>query len=111
MNRAYQLIPLAAARPGMALGEVLRDDKGNVLLAQGAVLTENMIASLARHGVEVLPILAAGAEAAPAVDPVQVQDRLDRIFRKHERDDHADWAAGILRRYVEDYRLRDEVLP
>jgi hypothetical protein len=59
----------------------------------------------------VLPILAAGAEAEPPIDPVQVQDRLDRVFRKHERDDHADWATGILRRYVEDYRLRDEVLP
>jgi hypothetical protein len=109
MNGAYQLIPLADAHPGMALGEVLRDDKGNVLLAQGVVLTENMIASLARHGVEVLPIVAARAEPAPAIDPAQVQDRLDRVFRRHERDNHADWATGILRRYVEDFRLQREV--
>jgi hypothetical protein len=111
MNRAYQLISLADALPGMVLGEVLHDDKGNVLLAKGAVLTDILLASLARHGVEMLPILAEGAEPAPAIDPVQVQERLDRVFRKHERDDHGDWATGILRRYVEDFRLRDEVLP
>jgi hypothetical protein len=104
----YQLTPLLEARPGMVLGEVLRDDKGNVLLAQGAVLTEGMLASLARHGVEVLPILGASAPA-PAIDPAQVQDRLDRIFRKHERDNHGDWATGILRQYIEDYRLQREI--
>jgi len=111
MRGAYQLISLADAQPGMVLGEVLRDDNGNVLLAQGAVLTEILLASLARHGVEMLPILRAGAEPEAPIDPVAVQERLDRVFRRHEREDHGDWATGILRRYVEDYRLRDEVLP
>jgi hypothetical protein len=111
MNGAYQLISLADTRPGMVLGEVLRDDKGNVLLAQGAVLSESMLASLARHGVEMLPILTARAEPEPALDPVRVQERLDRVFRKHERDNHGDWATGILRRYVEDFRLQREVQP
>jgi len=110
MNRAYQLISLANARPGMVLGEVLRDDKGNVLLAQGAVLSDSMLASLARHGVGMLPILADRAEPVPAIDPVRVQERLDRVFRKQERDNHGDWATGILRRYVEDFRLQREVL-
>jgi hypothetical protein len=111
MNGTYQLISLANAQPGMVLGEALRDDRGNVLLAQGAVLSESTLASLARHGVEVLPILAAHAEPRPAIDPAQVQDRLDRIFRKQERDNHGDWATGILRRYVEDFRLQREVQP
>jgi hypothetical protein len=107
MNGAYQLIPLLDASPGMVLGEVLRDDKGMVLLAQGVVLNEAMLASLARHGVELLPILA--ARAAPAIDAAQVQQRLDRVFRKHERGNHADWATGILRQYVEDFRMKREV--
>jgi hypothetical protein len=111
MNGAYQLISLADAHPGMVLGEALRDDKGNVLLAQGAVLSESMLASLARHGVGMLRIVAARGEPEPAIDPVRVQARLDRVFRKHERDNQGDWATGILRRYVEDFRLRDEVLP
>jgi hypothetical protein len=110
MNVAYQLTPLAAVSPGMVLGDVLRDGKGNVLLAQGVVLTDNMLASLARHGVELLPILgAARAEPALAIDPAQVQERLDRVFRKHERGNHGDWATGLLRQYMEDYRLGREV--
>jgi hypothetical protein len=108
MSGAYHLTPLSEAVPGMVLGEILRDEKGNVLLAQGAVLNEAMLASLARHGVELLPILAAG-HAEPAIDPAQVQARLDRVFRKHERGNHADWATGILRQYIEDFRMKREV--
>ena len=108
MNGTYQLTPLAAVGPGMVLGDVLRDGKGNVLLAQGVVLTEGMLASLARHGVELLPILVAG-RPEPAIDLVHVQERLDRLFRKHERDNHGDWATGLLRQYIEDYRLEREV--
>ena len=108
MNGAYRLTPLSDATPGMVLGEVLRDEKGNVLLAQGVVLTEGMLASLARHGVELLPILGA-ARVEPAIDVLKVQGRLDRVFRKHERGNHGDWAASILREYVEDFRLQREV--
>jgi hypothetical protein len=75
------------------------------------VLTEAMLASLARHGVELLPILGASPVAPPPIDPVRVQERLDHIFRKHDRDNLNDWAGGILRRYVEDYRLQDEIMP
>jgi hypothetical protein len=110
MNGAYQLTPLAEALPGMVLGDVLRDEKGNVLLAQGVVLTEGMLASLGRHGVELLPILGA-SPAAPPIDPVRVQERLDQVFRRHDRDNLGDWATGILRRYVEDYRLQREITP
>jgi hypothetical protein len=92
----------------MVLGEVLRDEKGNVLLAQGVVLSEAMLASLARHGVELLPILTT-ARTEEAVDPVQAQERLDRVFRRHERGNHADWATGILRQYIEDFRMKREV--
>jgi hypothetical protein len=92
----------------MVLGEVLRDEKGNVLLAQGVVLSEAMLASLARHGVELLPILTT-AHTEEAVDPAQAQERLDRVFRRHERGNHADWATGILRQYIEDFRMKREV--
>lgn len=105
---AFQLTLLSEARPGMVLSDVLLDDRGNVLLAQGVVLTEAMLASLARHGVEALPIQRAAPEA-PAVDPAAVQARLDLVFRGNDRDDLGDWATGILRRYIEDYRLQREV--
>ncbi|KGF80587.1 hypothetical protein IA69_17425 [Massilia sp. JS1662] len=110
MSGPFHLTPLAETRPGMVLSDVVRDGKGNVLLAQGIVLTESMLASLARHGIDMLPILQ--AEPAPApIDPAAIQSRLDHIFRQHDRDDLGDWATGILRRYVEDYRLQREVNP
>jgi len=109
MTSGMHLTPLTDVRPGMTLSDVLLDDKGNVLLAQGVVLTEAMLGSLARHGVDALPILRAADDAAPAIDPAAVQARLDVLFRGNDREDHADWATGILRRYVEDYRLQREV--
>ena len=108
MTAGLQLILLADARPGMTLSDVLLDEKGNVLLTQGAVLTEAMLASLARHGVESLPILQMESPAPP-IDPAVMQARLDYLFRGNDREDLDDWATGILRRYVEDYRLQREV--
>lgn len=108
MSGSYQLTPLTETRQGMVLSDVVRDGKGNVLLAQGVVLTDAMLASLARHGIDMLPILQAAPEP-PLLDPEAVQARLDHVFRDHDRDDLGDWATGILRRYVEDYRLRREV--
>jgi len=69
-----------------------------------------MLASLGRHGIDMLPILQAAPELPP-IDPEAIQERLDHLFRKHDRDDLGDWATGILRRYVEDYRLQREVTP
>lgn len=110
MSIAIQLTPLRDARPGMVLSDVLLDANGSVLLAQGVTLTEAMLASLARHGVESLPILRADARQAEAIfDADAVQTRLDHLFRANVRDDHRDWASGILRRYIEDYRLQRTV--
>jgi hypothetical protein len=108
MSGPFHLTPLAETQPGMVLSDVVRDGKGNVLLAQGIVLTESMLASLGRHGIDMLPILQATPEPPP-IDPEAIQARLDHVFRQHDRDDLGDWATGILRRYVEDYRLQREV--
>jgi hypothetical protein len=105
MSGPFQLTPLAETRPGMVLSDVVLDGRGNVLLAQGVVLTESMLASLGRHGIDMLPILQAAPPPVP-IDPVAIQARLDHLFRMHDRDDLGDWGTGILRRYVEDYRLQ-----
>jgi hypothetical protein len=110
MSGSFHLTPLAEAQPGMVLSDVVRDGKGNVFLAQGIVLTESMLASLGRHGIDMLPILQVAPEPPP-IAPQAIQARLDHMFRKHDRDDLGDWATGILRRYVEDYRLQREVTP
>ena len=109
MSDRYELVPLAHLYPGMVLADALLDAHGHVLLAEGAVLGEATIQSLARHGIGAAPIRRALAPAQP--EPAALQQRLDHLFRRNERDDHADWATGLLRRYVEDYRLRGEVAP
>jgi hypothetical protein len=107
MSDSYELVPLAHLYPGMVLADALLDAHGHVLLAEGAVLSEATILSLSRHGVGAAPIVRSEALTPP--DPDAVQKRLDHLFRHNDRDDHADWATGLLRRYVEDYRLQREV--
>lgn len=109
MSDSYELVPLAHLYPGMVLADALLDARGNVLLAEGAVLSEAAILSLSRHGVGAAPIRRAAPLGEP--DPSVVQARLDHLFRRNDRDDHADWATGLLRRYIEDYRLQREVAP
>lgn len=109
MSDSYELVPLAHLYPGMVLADALLDARGNVLLAEGTVLSEAALLSLSRHGVGAAPIRRTAPRDQP--DSSAVQARLDRLFRRNDRDDHADWATGLLRRYVEDYRLRREVAP
>lgn len=106
MSAAYQHLALAEVRPGMILADEVRDEQGNLLLPKGAVLTAQSISLLPRHGIEAVPVLRPGGPvpAAPA-DLGLVQERLAHLFRKNDIDDHDDWATGLLRRYVEDYRL------
>jgi hypothetical protein len=108
MGAGYKLIVLAEAQPGMVLSDVLLDRAGQMLLAKGAVLSAAILASLARHGVGMVPVQTADT---PVPDAAQVQARLDHLFRRHARDDEDDWATSVLRRHIEDYRLAREVTP
>ena len=111
MSAAHQHLALAEIRPGMILSDELLDEQGRVLLPRGAVLNATTIALLPRHGIVSVAVLmpgAAGEPAAgePAADPAAVQQRLAHLFRKNDIDNQNDWATGILRRYVEDYRMQ-----
>jgi len=109
MSDDHVLVPVSQALPGMVLSDELLDDHGLVLLARGTVLSEGIIASLARHRVATVPVARVEAHRPP--DAAAVQARLDYLFRKHDRDDDSDWGTGLLRRYVEDYRLERGVAP
>lgn len=109
MSDRYEHLPLAHLYPGMVLADALLDAQGQVLLAEGAVLSEATILSLSRHGIGAAPIRRTLPQEQ--TEPAALQARLDHLFRRNERDDHADWATGLLRRYVEDYRLSPEVAP
>jgi hypothetical protein len=109
MSSAYQHLALAEVKPGMVLSDVLLDRQGQVLLPQGAILTAPIIALLPRHGVELLAVLRGAGSAEPEPDPAVLQARLAHLFRKTDTDNDADWASGILHRYMEDYRLGREI--
>lgn len=105
MSTAHQHLALADLRPGMIMSDSLLDQNGQLLLPQGAVLTAATIALLPRHGIDTVPVVCAGADTAP-VDTEAVRKRVAHVFRKNDIDNHNDWATGILRRYIEDYRLQ-----
>ena len=112
MTSNYQPLNLAQVRPGMILSDELLDAQGHVLLPQGTVLTEAMLALMPRHGIAVLPIL------QEQVSPEAVQAtlnhheaRIAQLFRKNDADSDSDWATATLRRFVADFRLGAEETP
>ena len=113
MNTAHQMVGLDKASPGMILSDAILDQQGQVLLAQGTVLTDATIAALARHDIAMLPI-ALTAEATPAIDAAAVKARVDYLFRGDGSELDAgpfDTATSLLHRYILDYRLDREVAP
>lgn len=112
MSAAYQHLALADVQPGMILSDVLLDKQGQVLLPAGAILTAKMLALLPGHDITAVAVLRSPGEAgaeAPQADPGAIERRLDKLFRKNDPDDNSDWATGILRRYVTDYRLERSI--
>jgi hypothetical protein len=111
MSAAYRHLALALVQPGMVLSDELLDKQGNILLPKGAVLSAKTIGLLPRHGIEMLAVCAGEAEAASAPDLGAVELRLAKLFRKNDIDNNDDWATGILRRYISDYRMGVELEP
>jgi len=112
MTGNYQQLALADVQPGMVLSDVLLDKQGHVLLPQGAVLTEAMLALMPRHGIVTLPIVK--EEVAPEVVQAALAHREQRIahlFRKNDADSDSDWATSLLRRFVTDFRVGREETP
>jgi hypothetical protein len=106
MTNYRNRLPLDQATPGMTLSEPLCDAKGDVLLPQGATLTEAVLAALERRGIDALPI-ATNDEATPLSDAEletlrqRARERVDRLFRRCG----SEGAAGLLKQYVVDLRM------
>jgi len=97
-------IDLDQAAAGMTLASALLDAHGGVLLPRDAALTDSMLASLRRRGVERC-VVWAGEEAA-AIDPAQLarerelrMQRLERLFRHGGGDAGGQSLLRVLRAY------------
>jgi hypothetical protein len=112
MTGNYHQLTLAEVRPGMVLSDVLLDVQGHVLLPQGTVLTEAMLALMPRHGIAVLPIVKDQVTPEMVTATLQHHDaRIAQLFRKTDPDSSGDWATATLRRFVTDFRLGVEETP
>jgi len=112
MTGNYHQLTLAEVRPGMVLSDVLLDVQGHVLLPQGTVLTDAMLALMPRHGIAVLPIAKDKVTPEMVAATMQHHDaRIAQLFRKNDPDSHGDWATATLRRFVTDFRLGVEETP
>jgi hypothetical protein len=93
-ERKLSSMALAEVQPGMVLSDVLLDMQGKVLLPQGTVLTEAMLALMPRHGIACCPSCRpndAGSGRGHAAPP---RGALARLFRKNDADSGSDWATA-----------------
>lgn len=79
MQNRHTQIALSDASPGMTLSDDVLDTKGNILLPEGAVLTEQILASLQRHLIETVAI--AGTEILEVEQNLQLE-RVQWLFRQ-----------------------------
>lgn len=106
MSAKHQHLALEQVTPGMILSDQLLGLQGQVLLPQGTVLTESMLANLPRHGIEMLPVLVEEQLSPQQRDAARAvrMERLAQLFRKHPADDEAQTATGVLYHLMSAYR-------
>lgn len=98
----YKQVAIDDAGAGMVLAAEVRDAQGNVLLAEGAALTEALLSALRRRGVESVRIEDDGmSEEQLAAERERVAARLAHLFRKP----HGGAADKLLREQVCAWRM------
>ncbi len=101
ISRVLQL-ELEDVVAGMSLAETLFDAHGGVLLPQGTELTEGMLTSLRRRGVDQVQVLNEDiSEEELAAERERVELRLARLFRKSS----GKGASDLLLQSVMQFRL------
>ena len=98
---------LDAVTQAAVLAEPVCDDSGQLLLPAGTTLTDSMVASLRKRGVETVVIAGAEAQPEPAMDlqarHARVDGRMKCLFRHALRTGH----VNPLLHMVSRYRLED----
>lgn len=101
MNR-YKQLDLDDAVAGMVLSEDVLDGQGGVLLPRETALTDALLTSLRRRGIDTVHVVNEDiSEEELRAERERVQQRLARLFRKCQSDRIGD----ILRQQVTEYRL------
>ena len=102
MNSDSRLLPMNEVLAGMIVSNDLLDTHGGLILGQGAIVTEAMLFSLQRRGIETLSIVAEkGEDLEPEAEMERQRQRLVKLFRRCG-DGPAD---KLLLQYVTQYRL------
>ena len=102
MKKRYQQVDLDDVVAGMTLWEAVLDGRGDVLLPAATVLTDTMLTSLRRRGIDTVVLM---NDDISAVDLEAERDRqrqrLARLFRRCNRN----LACTELLRGLSAYRL------
>jgi hypothetical protein len=76
-------VDIDQVEPGMVLSATLSDAHGGVLLPAGVELTESILVSLRRRGIEEVTVINDKvSDAELEAERQRLQQRLDRLFRK-----------------------------
>lgn len=80
-------IDIDDAEVGMVLSEAVLDGQGGLLVASGAELTESVLKSLGRRGIDTVIVLNNRiSEAELAAERQRQKERLAKLFRKYAGD-------------------------
>jgi len=101
MKRTIE-IDIDDAIPGMTLSDAVLDQQGNLLIPAGTALTEAMLKSLQRRGVDRFYVANDGiSEADLAAERARIMERLGKLFRKYP----ASGEGNPLWLHIVEYRL------
>jgi hypothetical protein len=102
MINRYKHVELDDAVAGMVLAEDVLDGQGGILLPQKTALTDALLTSLRRRGIDTVHVVNDDiSEEELNAERQRVQRRLARLFRKCQDDR----ICGILLQQVTEYRL------
>lgn len=99
MIKLYKELDIDDALAGMALSDAIYDRQGGVLLPAATVLTDQLLTSLRRRGIDTVCVINDElSEADLQAERESVQRRLASLFRKSG-------TGSALLRHVTEYRL------
>lgn len=100
---ASRVCPLTDATAGMVLAMDVLDTRGGLVLGKESILTEAMLLSLQRRGIDTIQVVAEN-EKNVEQEVEMVRQRLMQLFRRCNDNP----SNHLLRQYVTQYRLKGD---